>query len=293
MIPPVSYVVDLPRTDFAQHGPGRQSVVGRETEEGRAPDAPSPVVAKHVDAGHESANLQQPGPQDSGPKAEHEREQSGKDDKSQQRGDNRGNPQGGELSATEQQEVERLIRRDAEVRRHEQAHAAAGGALTGSPNYKYKRGPDGRRYAVGGDVSVDTSPVRGDPEATIRKLTQVKRAALAPANPSGQDRRVAARAEMRISEARQQLAEEQRLERAANREAQGIATEPGRDDSDSARERGPADRPSARPGPIYSRTQLVSQRLATRSYEALQDSLQQPASGLDVIACAKCGGSHG
>ncbi len=117
------------------------------------------------------------------------------------------NPQN--LSEEEQKKVEDLKQRDREVRAHEQAHKAAGGGLTGSPTYKTERGPDGRSYAVSGEVKIDTSPVPNSPEATIRKLEQVKRAALAPSNPSGQDRQVAAEAEARIQEARQEKREKE------------------------------------------------------------------------------------
>ena len=58
-----------------------------------------------------------------------------------------------------------------------------------------KLGPDGNRYAIGGEVSIDVAPVDGDPEATIAKMEIVKAAALAPAEPSAQDRKVAAIAE--------------------------------------------------------------------------------------------------
>jgi len=113
------------------------------------------------------------------------------------------------LSDEEQKKVEALKQRDREVRAHEQAHRAAGGGLTGSPTYKTARGPDGKSYAVGGEVKIDTSPVPNNPEATIRKLEQVKGAALAPANPSGQDRQVAAAAEAKIQEARQEKREKE------------------------------------------------------------------------------------
>ena len=74
-----------------------------------------------------------------------------------------------------------------------QAHmAAAGGNARGGPSYEYQTGPDGKRYAVGGEVSIDASAVSGDPKATIRKAQQVCRAALEPGDPSGQDRSVAA-----------------------------------------------------------------------------------------------------
>lgn len=114
-----------------------------------------------------------------------------------------------ELSKEEKQEVTELKRRDAEVRAHEQAHAAAGGHLTkGGASFEYQTGPDGKRYAVGGEVSIDTSGVEGDPEATIRKMQMVRRAALAPAQPSGQDRSVAAQASQKEAQARRELAQQ-------------------------------------------------------------------------------------
>ena len=106
----------------------------------------------------------------------------------------------------EQQKIEELKRRDQEVRTHELAHARVGGPYTGSPNYTFEEGPDGKRYAVEGNVSVDSSPIEGDPEATIAKLQQVHAAALAPANPSSQDIRVAASATRAIAQARSELA---------------------------------------------------------------------------------------
>lgn len=113
------------------------------------------------------------------------------------------------LSEEEQQTVKKLQQQDREVRAHEAAHKSAGGALAGSPSFKTIRGPDGRSYAVSGEVKIDTSPVPNNPEATIRKLEQVKRAALAPSNPSSQDRQVAAEAGAKIQQARQEKREQE------------------------------------------------------------------------------------
>lgn len=98
-------------------------------------------------------------------------------------------------------EIERLAKRDREVRQHEQAHQAVGGQYTGAVTYQFVQGPDGRRYAVAGEVSVDLTPA-ADPEETIQKMEQIKRAALAPSDPSGQDRRIAAEATAIIAQAR-------------------------------------------------------------------------------------------
>ncbi|GGA88604.1 hypothetical protein GCM10011369_33440 [Neiella marina] len=110
-----------------------------------------------------------------------------------------------EQQAQEQQVVDQLEARDREVIAHEQAHAAVGGQYAGSPSYDYQRGPDGQMYAVSGEVSIDISPVPGDPVATIRKMRQVRAAALAPAEPSAQDRRVAQEAAQIIIEAQAQI----------------------------------------------------------------------------------------
>jgi hypothetical protein len=110
------------------------------------------------------------------------------------------------LSPEEQKEVEALKKRDAEVRQHELAHlSAAGPYATSGPVYEYETGPDGQRYAVGGEVGIDTTPLAGDPEATIRKAQTIKRAALAPSEPSSQDQRVAAQANKMEQQARQEL----------------------------------------------------------------------------------------
>jgi hypothetical protein len=88
-----------------------------------------------------------------------------------------------------------LQQADAGVRAHEAAHmAAAGAAASGGASYIYMRGPDGRMYAVGGSVSVNMSPVPGDPEATIRKARVLIQAAYAVGQPSAADLRVAAEA---------------------------------------------------------------------------------------------------
>jgi len=100
----------------------------------------------------------------------------------------------GELTDAEKAQVEELKKIDREVRAHEQAHKNVGGQYAGSISYEYQVGPDGQRYAVGGEVPIDVSPVEGDPEATVRKMEIVIAAALAPAEPSAQDRAVAAQA---------------------------------------------------------------------------------------------------
>lgn len=110
----------------------------------------------------------------------------------------------------EQAETAKLRKRDQEVRTHEQAHlAAAGGLAKGGATYSFQRGPDGKQYAVGGEVNIDISPVSGNPKATIQKAQQIRTAALAPANPSAQDRAVAASAAALEAQAQQELKNEE------------------------------------------------------------------------------------
>lgn len=97
-------------------------------------------------------------------------------------------------SIEEQRMLTDLKVRDREVRAHESAHRAAGGDLVRSGSYDYQQGPDGKRYAIGGDVQIDTTSVPDDPRATADKMAQVIRAALAPAKPSPTDLAVAAQA---------------------------------------------------------------------------------------------------
>ncbi len=114
------------------------------------------------------------------------------------------------LSPEAQQQVRELQQRDSEVRSHEQAHVAAGaGHVRGGIQYTYTQGPDNKQYASGGSVSIDTSPVSGDPEATIEKARAVRSAALAPGNPSAQDQAVAAEASTMEAEARTEKAQQQ------------------------------------------------------------------------------------
>ncbi|PCJ69432.1 MAG: hypothetical protein COA62_12580 [Rhodobiaceae bacterium] len=107
----------------------------------------------------------------------------------------------GELNTEDQQKVKDLKARETEVRAHEAAHSAAGGSLTGGVSFQYTTGPDGKSYIAGGEVSIDSSAVGNDPEATIRKMDQVIRAATAPTDPSAQDRQVAAQAQQTRTQA--------------------------------------------------------------------------------------------
>ncbi len=117
-----------------------------------------------------------------------------------------GKSESASLNQQELQKLQSLKARDLEVKTHELAHlSAAGGIALGGASFEYQQGPDGVRYAVGGEVNIDTSAVQGDPAATLSKAQQIQRAALAPANPSSQDRQVAAKASAMAANARVEL----------------------------------------------------------------------------------------
>lgn len=116
-------------------------------------------------------------------------------------------------------QVRELAQRDREVRAHEQAHQSVGGQYTGSISLEYERGPDGGRYAVAGEVGIDTSAVANDPQATARKADTIRKAALAPAQPSAQDRRVAAQAQQMALQAQADIAQQQQQEKVAEEQA--------------------------------------------------------------------------
>lgn len=126
--------------------------------------------------------------------------------------DSKAQPQSSQDEEFTQEEVAQLAElkaRDVEVRAHEQAHlSAAGGHATGGASFSYQKGPDGQSYAVGGEVGIDLSK-ESDPNATVQKMQTIKRAALAPASPSSTDRQVAAQAEVKEAQARQEILQEQ------------------------------------------------------------------------------------
>ena len=121
------------------------------------------------------------------------------------REDAEGRQQDQQQQANEKQ-LNELKLRDLEVRTHEKAHASLGGQYASAPQFELTAGPDGRQYATDGEVSIDISE-GSTPEETIRKMQQVKAAALAPAEPSPQDLRVAAEASQKSVEARNEIAQ--------------------------------------------------------------------------------------
>ncbi len=150
-----------------------------------------------------------------------ENERAGDQDSETNDANDANNPS--DLPQGERAEVRKLQARDREVRSHEQAHKAAAGDLaSGGPSFQYETGPDGHRYAVGGEVQISTRE-GSTPEETLRNAERVRRAATAPEQPSSQDRRVAAEAT--------QAAQKARTEIQAERDQAGRDTQPSAQDS--------------------------------------------------------------
>jgi hypothetical protein len=111
------------------------------------------------------------------------------------------------LSDEARREIKKLEERDRKVRAHEAAHQAAGGALAGGATFTYELGPDGRSYAVGGEVPVRAA-LAGSPDAALAAARQMRAAALAPGDPSAQDLAVASAASQAEQQALARKAQE-------------------------------------------------------------------------------------
>lgn len=119
-----------------------------------------------------------------------------------------------ELSPEQRRQLAELARVDREVRAHEAAHLRVGaGIVTSGANFSYVYGPDGKSYAVAGEVGIDTSPEE-EPEANIDKGQRIQIVALAPAEPSPQDYRIAAVGERIEQLGYSAVAKQQALEQA-------------------------------------------------------------------------------
>ena len=121
----------------------------------------------------------------------------------------------GELSREEQRIVSELQAADTNVRAHEAAHMAAGGGLTSPASYTYERGPDNKMYAVAGEVGISTSE-GNTPQESLNKAQTIRRAALAPADPSPQDLKVAAQAASMEMSARAEILQEKMAQNSQN-----------------------------------------------------------------------------
>lgn len=196
----------IPASEQGAQGQG----LGADSEKQRLPgsalvyERPQPMAERQATA-EQSGNADNAAQDESGEQPGNDSDQASAgrdqaDDKQQQ----------ARKAKKEAQDVAQLEARDKEVRIHEQAHAAVGGQYASAPRYEYTTGPDNKRYVTDGEVSIDVSKA-ATPAQTIEKMQLVQRAALAPAEPSAQDRKVAA-------EAAQQIATAKREEFAANSE---------------------------------------------------------------------------
>lgn len=186
---------------------------------------------------------------------------------------------------TEQLALVRQLRgRDREVRAHEQAHAAVGGSLAGAPNLSYTTGPDGRRYAVSGEVSIDAGAVSGDPAATVRKLDQVRRAALAPANPSSQDRSVASSASSSANQARGQIRVDRSRENTEARDTRDARAEATQETEESSVEKADRTNTISKPSlnPNFGRIQ--AEQLTGRLLSSGAFARNEAGANVSVIA---------
>ena len=119
-----------------------------------------------------------------------------------------GNPKRPGISGDQSKEVEDLKRKDKEIREHEQSHLQSGGSYAHAPQYVYKTGPDGNKYVVEGKTQIVFQ--EGDsPEDTIKIAHTIMKAALAPKEPSNEDRRVMAEALRMEQRAKQELKSKQ------------------------------------------------------------------------------------
>ncbi len=159
--------------------------------------------------------------------------------------------------------ISQLESRDREVRIHEQAHAAVGGQyVTSGPSYTYQTGPDGKRYAVGGNVGIDVSPIPNDPQATLAKARQVIQAAMAPAQPSSQDYAVAQSAQAMMQQAQQELSTQRQASMTGETDSESEMsklTEPNQNDNNQA-----ASRFEQGASRFYEQTELATNGLVGR-----------------------------
>lgn len=88
-----------------------------------------------------------------------------------------------------QRVIDKFENLDAKTKVHEQAHAA-NGTTTAPIQYNYQVGPDGKLYASGGSVRLDTS-IPDDEGAANAKLEELKDASSAPSQLSAADAQIA------------------------------------------------------------------------------------------------------
>jgi len=196
----------IPKTGDAEQG-ASQKGLGSEADKVRSPGLPQPPVT--YDRPQIQTDLQAAFQNVFGQEKDNAQDESAGKEGAEQEQRNQQQSAEPVLTEEDKQETEDLKARDQEVRTHEQAHAATGGQYAGSPQYEYTTGPDNKRYVTGGEVSIDISE-EPSAEQTLRKMQQVRAAALAPAQPSSQDLKVAAEAAQKALYALNEIANEHR-----------------------------------------------------------------------------------
>ena len=126
-----------------------------------------------------------------------------------------------DFSTEEQQELRDLERRDLQVRTRDMAFIAAAGGAAGSYSLQYETGPDGRRYAVGADIKLDTSE-GATPEQTLAKARALRAATMGARADSSNDASAAAKAVRMEAEARAEIARERGEAQQAAVESAGL-----------------------------------------------------------------------
>lgn len=204
----------------------------------------------------------------------------------------------GELNTQERQRLERiqeLSQRDREVRQHEMAHKAVAGQYAGPIRYEYAQGPDGRRYAIAGEVPLDLSPAP-TAEETIAKMEQIRRAAMVPSEPSPADRRIAAEATQLILDARAEVLRQQRLESEQQAAIQAERTDLRQDnaslrlDDDMALEQDRVEDDEESDAALDERQSAMNTELELRRAEiqaAISELLRNQSASLDQVTLGR------
>lgn len=117
-----------------------------------------------------------------------------------------------DLSPEQLQQLRELERQDQQVRTRDMAFIAAAGGAAGSYSVEYETGPDGRRYAVGADIKLDTSD-GATPEQTLAKARALRAATMSARGESSTDASAAAKAVRMEAEAHAEIEREREAER--------------------------------------------------------------------------------
>lgn len=165
-------------------------------------------------------------------------------------------------------EINQLKQREKEVIAHEAAHKAVAGQYAGAVSYTYTTGPDDKRYITGGEVPIRT-PSSSDPKEALRLAELVRRAALAPANPSSQDRAIAASASQKAARARSEIAKMEREDATIER-AEKEAKQTDRTDSEKVTPSSSSSDAKADEMDV-SGTNVIQGKRAVMAYTALAD----------------------